>query len=763
MTNSTAQTRPGSPPAALFIAATLTGAGLIFLVQPMMAKLALPLLGGGPSIWNTSMAFFQIALLAGYGYAHLLQRVRRLGVQAAIHGAVLVLAALALPLRIHALSGEPSSTQPIGWLLAALTLSVGAPFAALSATAPLVQAWYARTVGREPYSLYAASNLGSLVALLAYPLLIEPTLALQAQRFGWSMLYAAFVILMITLGLRAARSAPPASSEASTKPPAPVTWTQRIVWLGLAAAPASLMLGVTTHLTTDVASAPFLWVAPLALYLLTFIIAFQTRPSISPNVALIVQAAAAAACAAMLPYATTNLLTQLIIHLAAFFFTALVCHQQLVARRPDAGQLTEFYFWMSLGGVVGGGFNAFIAPVIFDNVWEYPIVLVLAGLARPWSRAPMTLRLGAILVVGLIACLGVQLLYALVATHMTPHVVFGSTTQVELFNLSVRACLAAGVVCAFLVRDRALFYVLMVAAISLASQHAADRVATSQTWRSFFGVVREGWVHVPDIGGPVKTLSHGTTLHGAQAHTTAWRCLPLTYYAPATAIGQAIGALQTEKPTVRLGAVGLGAGTVSTYVRPGDHMTFFEIDPLVVRLASDPAHFSYIHDCAVGDVDFRVGDARLTLQKEAPDTFDVLLIDAFSSDAIPAHLLTVEALKMYLSRIKPDGVIILHLSNRNLELVTPAQASAKAAGAVALYQEYRRPDRVADVIESSENVLILGRSRAAMERFLDDPRWTMPAHTNTRPWTDDYTNLAGAMMRRLDVPFADALTKASPR
>lgn len=761
MTNSHAQPGGGPPSGALFVAATLMGAGLIFLVQPMVAKLALPLLGGGPSIWNTSMAFFQIALLAGYGYAHLLQKVRRLGVQATVHGAVLLVAALTLPLRIPAIVGEPSSDRPILWLLAALALSVGAPFAALSATAPLVQAWYARTVGREPYSLYAASNLGSLVALLAYPLLVEPLLTLQAQRWGWSLLYLAFGLLMIGLGRRAGRAV--VADGAGHAEVAPPTWRKRLTWLGLAAAPSSLMLGVTAHLATDVASAPFLWVVPLALYLITFIIAFQARPAISSNLALIVQAATAAACAAMLPYATTNLLTQLIIHLAAFFFTALVCHQQLVARRPAASQLTEFYFWMSLGGVVGGGFNAFVAPVLFDNVWEYPIVLILACLARPWTRAAMTVRLGAIFATGLIACLGVQLLYAFIAPTMASKAVLGGMTDTEFFNLAVRGCLGAGVVCAFLIRDRAILYVLTVAAISLASQHAADRVATSQTWRSFFGVVREGWVHVPDIGGPVKTLSHGTTLHGAQAFTTAWRCLPLTYYAPATAIGQVIGALQTEKQTVRIGAVGLGAGTVSAYVRPGDHMTFFEIDPLVVRLASDPAHFSYTHDCAVGQVDYRIGDARLTLQKEPAASYDVLLIDAFSSDAIPAHLLTVEAIRMYMAKVKPDGVVVLHLSNRNLELVTPAQASARAAGAAALYQEYRRPDRVADVVESSENVLILGRSRAALERFIGDPRWVIPPHTDTQPWTDDYTNLAGAMLRRLDVPFADSLIQASRR
>lgn len=754
----------GAPPIWLFAAATLFGAGLIFLVQPIMAKLALPLLGGGPSIWNTSMAFFQIALLAGYAYAHLLQRARKLSTQAIIHGSALLAAAAALPLRIDGVIGEPSSDKPILWLLGALALSVGAPFAVISATAPLVQAWHARVVGgREPYSLYAASNLGSLVALAAYPLVVEPLLTLRAQTIGWSLLYLAFALLLGALAFRVSRAPEQATLKAEAGAAPAVTWRQRLVWLALAAAPSSLMLGVTAHLATDVASAPFLWAAPLALYLVTFIIAFQAKPAIPPKTGLIIHAATAAACSAMLPYATTDLLTQLFIHLAAFFFTALVCHQQLVAHRPHPGRLTEFYLWMSLGGVVGGGFNAFLAPVIFNNVWEYPVVLALACLARPTTRTELTPRVYGWFATGLMACLGVPLLYAAVAPAIKTQPAFAGMTDRDLFDLAVRACLGAGVVASFFVRDRRVMFFAVVCAISLASQHAADRVATTQTWRSFFGVIREGWVHSPSVGGPVKTLSHGTTLHGAQAWTRDYRCLPLTYYAPDGAIGQAIEAVQADRPSVRIGAVGLGAGTVASYVREGDHITFFEIDPLVVALSSDPNHFSYTTQCARGRVDYRIGDARLMLRKEPREAFDVLLVDAFSSDAIPAHLLTVEAIRGYLAHIRPDGVVILHLSNRNLELETPAQASAKAAGAVALYQEYRRPDTAADVVESSENVLILGRSRAGLERFLGDPRWTIPAPTRTRPWTDDYMNLAGAMFRRLDVPFADAINRASQR
>ena len=360
------------PPAGLFAVTVFASAALVFLVEPMVAKLVLPMLGGGPSIWNTSLAFFQTALLAGYAYAHALQRVKSLKAQAVIHGAALVAAAAVLPLRINELVGEPSSNHPALWLLGVLAVSIGAPFAVLSATAPLVQAWHARTLGardgREPYALYAASNLGSLLSLLAYPLIVEPTLTLQVQRLGWSGGYIAFILLMAGLAIALIRAhAGEGAAPAVDKGPAP-NWATRVTWLTLAAIPSSLMLGVTTYLTTDVASAPFIWVLPLALYLGTFIIAFQDKPAIPNDVTLLLQGFAVAACATILPFTVNSFVIQLPIHLLAFFLTALMCHQALVARRPAPGRLTEFYFWMSLGGVVGGSFNAFLAPVIFNNV-----------------------------------------------------------------------------------------------------------------------------------------------------------------------------------------------------------------------------------------------------------------------------------------------------------------------------------------------------------------------------------------------------------
>jgi len=738
-------------PPALFAATVFASAALVFLVEPMIAKLVLPLLGGSPSVWNTSMAFFQIALLVGYGYAHLLQRIPSVRTQGIVHIAVVALAALALPLRIDELFGPPSSDHPTFWLLGVLLASIGAPFAVLSATAPLVQAWHARTVaaeaGREPYVLYAASNLGSLLALLAYPILVEPTITLHAQRLGWSLGYGAFAVVLASLAIVCAR-APDLTgpSHADTSSP-PIAWRERLTWVALAAIPSSLMLGVTTHLTTDVASAPFLWVAPLALYLLSFVVAFQARPAIPTRITLMLQAAAVAACAALLPFRLTAFPLQLLVHLTAFFFTALMCHSALVARRPPPGRLTEFYLWMSLGGVIGGAFNAFLAPVIFDNVWEYPIVLALACLARPRSELPDRAGPWLLFALGLLCASATPVLIGVAPPHLHGRPVLGSLTDFQLLDMGGHVLLGVSTLTAFLIRDRRLLFFGVIAVLSMGASAAADRLNATATWRSFFGVVRESETRADPLGGTVRMLAHGTTLHGAQALAPQWRCHPLVYYTPNTPIGQVILAKQQLAGALRIGAVGLGTGSVAAYVRPGDHLTFFEIDPLVIRISTDPRHFSYTTLCAKGPVDYVVGDARLTLARQPQGAFDVLLIDAFSSDAVPAHLLTVEAVRGYLGHLKPDGIVILHLSNRNLDLNSPAQAVAHAAGGFGLFQHYEPgPGTVWD---SPEDAVIIGKSPAAIAPFAHDRRWAAAKPGLARPWTDDYTNLVGALWRRL--------------
>lgn len=738
---------PADPLDGLFAATAFASAALVFVVEPIAGRLMLPMLGGGPSVWNTSLAVFQTALLVGYAYAHLLQRLPGLKAQALVHGVVLIAAGAVLPLRVHPDLGAPSTVHPALWLVGALALTLGAPFAALSATAPLVQAWRARlgTSERgEVYSLYAASNLGSLAALLAYPILVEPMLPLHVQTLAWSLGYAGFVALIGVLALAAVGvSAEGPATLPQVKDTSAPAWRERLVWLGLAALPASLMLGVTSYITTDVASAPFLWVLPLALYLLSFVAAFQARPLIAPSAALGPQAAAAAACAAIMPFNGVPFLVQLGVHLAAFFLTALVCHQALVARRPPAERLTDFYLWMSLGGVIGGGFNAFLAPAIFDNVWEYPLALALSGLARPSRGGRIRSRTFVMLGLALIAAPA----SAITATFRLHGGVAGGPN--DLMQVLTFALIAAAAIAAFAVRGEALLFSTALAIVAMGANGAAERATTIGTWRSFFGVLSESHTYAHGLGGEVHLLSDGTTLHGAEAVNPRFRCSPLVYYTPRTPIGQVFRALQAERPSLRVGAVGLGTGSIAAYVRPADRLTFFEIDPLVARIAADPRRFRYLSDCAKGPVDMVFGDARLTLAHQPMDAFDLLVIDAFASDAVPTHLLTVEAVRGYLAHLKPDGVLVLHLSNRNLELTGPAQAVALAASGHALLQEHRVEPGQGAGWESDEDAVIVARSAATLAPFARDRRWRPADPGQARPWTDDYVNLPGALWRKL--------------
>ena len=732
----------------VFALAIFTSAMLVFSVQPMITKLVLPVLGGSPSVWNTAMVFFQTGLLAGYAYAHLLQRVSSLKLQVGIHVVLLVVAATFLPLRVNGLLGAPDPAAPIGWLLATLALSVGLPFAVLSATAPLLQAWYARVRaghadGQNPYVLYAASNLGSFLALLAYPVLIEPLASLSGQRWGWSAGYGVFVVLVLALGLtiwQARASARLEPEPLSASPPIP--WRERGLWVLLAAAPSSLMLGVTAHLATDVASAPFLWVIPLALYLLTFVIAFQSRPWIPMPITFVIQSALLAITVSLVAFRSSSWTFLLLVNLGAFFFIALWCHQMLAARRPPPDRLTEFFLLLSVGGVVGGAFNALIAPVIFNMVWEYPLVLVAVGLARPW-RGPLTLRHGYFLLAGLGLAVLPHIVIAVIrqTPSLWPHLQDFSTLQLAM------VILGAAAICAFMVRDRALIFTAILLAITLSAQHLTRGYDWSLTERSFFGVMRVARIEDPGMGGPVHVLMHGTTLHGAQARNPDFACDPTLYYAHDTPIGVATWVVQSRAPAVRMGVVGLGSGAMAAYKRPGDSLTFFEIDPMVDRMARDPRWFTFISNCASGPVETVLGDARLTLADQPDGAFDLLVVDAFSSDAIPTHLLTVEALADYLRVVGPTGVVVLHLSNRHLDITLPAVAAARQLGATELHRIYvEAPDRP-DMSEASTEVLILSATPEGLADFVSDPGWKTIAETDVRPWTDDYVNLWGALMR----------------
>ena len=720
----------------LYAAAIFVSAALVFLVQPMIARMLLPQLGGSPAVWNASMAFFQAALLAGYGYAHLLQRLRSDRLQAAVHLGVLAAAFAFLPLRVTELLGPPpASGAPALWLMSVLTVSVGAPFAALSATAPLLQAWFSRRQGggarADPYVLYAASNLGSLLALAAYPLLVEPLAPLAGQGRLWTAGYLLFGLLAAAVALTASGRA----GAAALRPAAsPLSWAERARWIGLSALPSSLLLGVTNHITTDVASAPFLWVLPLALYLLTFVVAFAGKPLISTDRALFWQAGLAATVLVTLLSRSGDWTVLLLVNLAGFFFSALICHQALAARRPPADRLTEFYLLMSLGGVLGGMFTAFAAPLLLDFVWEYPAALVLVGLVRPWGRGRLTRTQLAILCVS-----GAALLLA-VALASRP----GRSAELSDM-LDVKLALVPAALGLFLLRDRALVFVGLSAVIAFGATTWSFGGRTLVAERGFFGVHRVAAHEGGGELGDLRLLFHGTTMHGAQALSPEHRCRPLTYYAPGTPIHQAFTLTQARTPAARLGVTGLGAGSVAAITRPADRLRFFEIDPLVLKLASDPRWFTFMSSCAEGRVDTVLGDARLTLAREPAGGLDLLLMDAFSSDSVPTHLLTREAVELYLGKLKPDGVLVVHVTNRHLALQGPVGAAMRAAGARVLVRGYVPPPGTEELTALNSDVMVASRDPETLAAFAE-AGWTEPALGAARPWTDDYVNLIGALI-----------------
>ncbi|HEY2048317.1 MAG TPA: fused MFS/spermidine synthase [Caulobacteraceae bacterium] len=729
----------------LFPAAVFVSAGLVFSLEPLVGRLLLPVLGGSPAVWNASLAFFQAALLAGYLYAHLLQRIRSLRTQAVAHLAILLVAGLVLPVRITGLLGLPDVRAPAPWLMGVLALSIGAPFAALSATAPLLQAWFARSNGPSAgrvWSLYAASNLGSLAALLAYPVVIEPTLALRDQASAWTAGYVLFAIMAAAVGLRL-RDGHGERQKTSADDGAVPSWLDRARWIGLAAIPSSLLVGVTSFVSTDVASAPFLWVIPLALYLLAFVLAFQERPAVSRELTLVLNAVTLVAACALIHVRVGLFLLGSALHFVAFFFAALVCAQALVARRPSPGRLTDFYLCLAAGGVIGGGFNAFAAPLLFSTVLEYPAVLAISALARPWGDGrPGRGTWGALALCAVAGLAAAEFGHPFGLARHWLH----ALSALQADQLAAALILAAAVTALFL-QGRALLFFLACTVLVCAAGRAGDRVDVTHTWRDFFGVLRESRLSVQALGGPVRMLASGTILHGAEALSAPFRCRPIAYYAPATPIGQVL-AIEQRKPGLAIGVVGLGAGSMGAYVRSSDTLRFFEIDPLVARIATDPSRFSYIPVCAKGRVGITLGDGRLSLAHTS-ERFDLLLIDAFSSDSMPTHLLTVEAVRLYLSHLTPGGLLLLHLSNRNLDLMRPAQAAVLAAGATALFQKHLPDPAAPTLAEAPEDVVIAAQDPRALAPFVVDGRWRKADPGGVRAWTDDHIDVFGALARRL--------------
>jgi hypothetical protein len=732
----------------VYTSAIFVSALLLFSVQPLFTKMVLPRLGGSPAVWSVAMVFFQSLLLAGYSYAHFLMRIKKRAIPVAVHLVLLVLALLTLPLSIAGSFGEPPNSGYPFWLLALFAVSIGLPFFALAANNPLLQAWFVRTghpAGPDPYFLYASSNIGSFLALLSYPVLLEPMFTLRTQNLIWTGGYGLLIVLIAGCGALLLRSPARAMADAQveeTDAPPP-SWMLRGRWIFLAAVPSGLLIAVTAHISADVAAAPLLWVLPLSLYLLTWVLVFQSRPLLPHRWMLLAQPVAIAGVVILLAFGgEQNLPLTLGGHLVCFFVIAMACHGELARTRPPAKYLTGFYVALSFGGMVGGLFAGLIAPYAFSWVAEYPILLALAALCRPpgderlprWSRWywPFLAALA-------VALIGLSYSTGTASSWLQDHRVWAAGSVGVL----------AGLLALALNASRWKIFVTVVVALIAIRVYPADegRVVTV---RSFFGVHKI--VITPH--GQYHVLMHGTTIHGAQKFENddgtpvTGRPEPITYYHKDGGIGQAITAVRERKGApLRVAVIGVGSGTLACASEPGETWKFFEIDQTMVDTARDPKYFSYIQNC---EPDFKpvIGDARLTFAKEPDGVYDLIIVDAYSSDAIPIHLATEEAMKIYKDKLAPQGAVVMHVSNRHLELASVIVGIADANDLKSwVYSEDSGRD---DEYIFATSVVVSAREETDVGKLASSDEWAeTEADDKQRVWTDDYSNVLGAVWRRL--------------
>jgi hypothetical protein len=731
----------------VYTAAIFTSALLLFSVQPLFTKMVLPRLGGSPAVWSVAMVFFQSLLLGGYAYAHYLMKLRNRAVPVAVHLGLLIVAMLTLPLSIASGWGEPPSSGYAFWLLALFAVSIGLPFFALAANNPLLQAWFVRTGhpdGPDPYFLYASSNIGSFLALLSYPVLLEPMLTLRAQNLLWTGGYGLLIALIAGCGVLLLRSPPMVVTDPAvddTQNLAPV-WSQRLRWIFLAAVPSGLLIAVTAHISTDVAAAPLLWVLPLSLYLLTWVLVFQSRPLLPHRWMLALQPLAIAGVIILLAVGgEQNLLLTLGGHQLCFFVIAMACHGELARTRPASRYLTGFYVALSFGGMVGGLFAGLIAPFTFSWIAEYPILIALAALCRPprderwplWSRWYWPAL-------------------AVIAVAMMVPAYSGGTPLSWLDGHRVWVIGAVAVLAALiaLVRvNRWKVAATVVLALALIRVYPADD-GRVETVRSFFGVHKI----VVTPSGQYHVLMHGTTIHGAErvlnndGTPISGRPEPISYYHRDGGIRQAIAAVRARKGgPIRVAVIGLGSGTLTCASQPGENWRFFEIDQSMVDTARDPKYFTFIQSCEP-NLKPVIGDARLTFAREPDGAYDLIIVDAYSSDAIPIHLATREAMKIYKDKLAPHGAVVMHVSNRHLELASVVVGIADANDLKSwVYNEDSGRD---DEYIFATNVVVSARDNADVGTLASSEKWALTDPTEgQRVWTDDYSNILGAVWRRL--------------
>ena len=732
---------PGAITSKWFVAAILAGSFLLFLVQPMVARMALPKLGGAPAVWNSAMLVYQALLLGGYAHAHWLGRVPP-RMQAVIHLCVLAVAALWLPIGLIAMD-LPADAQPAIWVPWLLGASIGPLFFAIAAQAPLLQRWYSvATGGRDPYQLYAASNIGSFGGLLAYPLLVEPNMALRSQSWLWTGGYALVFLLVAGCALLLPRKTQGEPHVAHHTPPA--SRGRVLHWIVLAFVPSGLMLATTTFLTTDIVAVPLLWVVPLGLYLLSFSVAFsdsrllaELMSKVTP-LALLLFGATLIAGGKDYPYLNA------FIGLALLFLVSVGLHSRMYALRPAPDRLTGFYLAMSVGGALGGVFSGLIAPIVFDWTYEYPLLILAAGVLVPqvflfpvigrlwtgnadWQRVKV---LSVALIVAILVLVGLDQHFAILGSKQA--------------NLAFIAVAAVGLLS---IGSRWAYVVALAGAIFLfGGYHSLELSIHGARTRSYFGV------YTVSDDGEKRVLAHGTTVHGIEMFGPQSKA-PTSYYVSRSGVGRAMLALPAlYGPNARVGLVGLGAGTLACYARPGQQWRIYEIDPAVVGIARDSGKFAFLSQC-LPHPDIVIGDARLRLAEEPNARFDLLALDAFSSDAVPMHLMTEEAFRTYGRVLAPRGVLMVHISNRYLDLDPVVAAAAERGGWYAAELHYRPDvDRLPDGSFATRkgvdqgtgsDWVALSRDKAVFDRLMTgDVHWqALAPKPGFAGWTDDFASI----------------------
>jgi SAM-dependent methyltransferase len=715
----------------LFVLTILVGSFLLFLVQPMVARMALPRLGGAPNVWNSAMLVYQALLLGGYAYAHWLSHmpIRR---QATIHIGLLIFAGLTLPISLAQLPPPAPGSEAL-WVPLLFFLTIGPVFFLVSAQAPLMQRWFsAHPAAGEPWALYAASNLGSFTGLIAYPLLAEPLLRLHAQSVGWSIGYGLLIVLIALAGWARWKTSAVAQ-EQSSAPAAKVPAKRILLWLMLSAVPSGLMLSTTTHLTTDIFAMPLLWVIPLGLYLLSFVFAFSDKRAMANAISQIAPLLVLLGGGMAMVSRNSGSLALVLASVALLFVICVALHARLYDERPEASQLTLFYLVMSAGGALGGVFTALIAPLVFDWVWEHPLLVFAAAALLPmprwldWRRLP---GLSAEMVLPAIITLLVFAAFLGWQLH---------DVALETVPGAKRLYLTAGIaLCGLLLSAWRPLFLAVLAGLMLA-QGGLETMESSingARTRSYFGVYT-----VRDYKSEkLRTLAHGTTLHGEQSTDPLLRHLPITYYGAGSGAGIAFANAQNLfGQKARIGVVGLGTGTLACYNHPGEDWRFFEIDPAVLELSRNRT-FTYIADCAP-HAKVVLGDARLALAQMAKSSLDLLAIDAFSSDAIPLHLLTDEAFGTFLDVLSPKGVLLVHISNRYIELEPILAAEAKKRGLVVALRDDNPPQN--NLLTASSWVLMTRdpAQLAMLKQLAPAMPWTALKPAAPRAWTDDHASI----------------------